>query len=49
MNRCQGREERSKVMAHIGHHECAILNAEVGMWEERKYGHNLILMSESGD
>lgn len=36
-------------MAHICHHECAILNAKVGMWEVWQHGHDLILESKCRD
>jgi hypothetical protein len=36
-------------MSHIGDHECAILNAKVGMGKERQDSHNLVLVPESCD
>lgn len=36
-------------MAHVRNHKCAILDAEVGVREERKDCNDLVLVSERGD
>jgi len=36
-------------MAHVCHHECAVLDAKVGMWEVGQDRNDLILKSESSD
>ena len=36
-------------MAHVCNHECAVLNAKVGMGEIGQHSNHLVLVSESSD